>query len=404
MGADLDVCSKDQDVDRLFLEAYGPQDEGTMQFLKRTFFKFTETIKNPKRRTYDLEILSQDSYGEDLGDDYEIVEFNVHSQGKNLSSCCWRHRSLREMEEEEKRNHVCIVYVHTNTRSLADALEIFPLARKLKASVISFDLCGCGKSEGSMHMTMHKDLACIVEWAQCLIGPDVRIILWGRGLGTVPSMEFSYDLSRKGGKQPVKLLVLDSPFTSSKQVGLDILENFQGATSQVLSRGVFEMLLTMGTKINGMNVSKINPIQFAPDIDIPTCILSATNDDYIRSSHGLEMASSWSVAVQYITFTGGHFTTRGKKDVLLSLPFITKRLGIAMPAEEIMQCLAATAPLTAEATTAELNTSAACALISSPSEVEQQQTPAAAASATTRTDILISGGSTTEGQIAQKLG
>ena len=76
MGNDIDVCSKDDDLDRQFIEAYGPQDEvkfigqvcgcrgarvafislryltiamsrsqGTLMFLRRTFFRFTETIK-----------------------------------------------------------------------------------------------------------------------------------------------------------------------------------------------------------------------------------------------------------------------------------------------------------------------------------------------------------------------
>lgn len=49
-----------------------------------------------------------------------------------------------------------VVYLHTNTRCLLDAKEVLPLCDALGASLLAFDLPGCGHSEGNLTFQMTR--------------------------------------------------------------------------------------------------------------------------------------------------------------------------------------------------------------------------------------------------------
>jgi hypothetical protein len=47
-----------------------------------------------------------------------------------------------------------VLYLHTNTRSLVDAKEVLPVCHALGASLLAFDLPGCGHSDGTLTFHM----------------------------------------------------------------------------------------------------------------------------------------------------------------------------------------------------------------------------------------------------------
>jgi hypothetical protein len=320
MGNDIDVCSKD-DIEGVLTSKYGPSDEGSFQFLRRLLDQFSETIKHPLKRSYTIDEISFDGDKSSLLLRYEISEFNVFSQGNRLAACLWR--SKRALTANHSKN-VCILYVHTNTRSLVDALEVFPVADALAAHVISFDLPGCGKSEGSLNLNMHKDIECLIDWAQCLVDRNVSIILWGRGLGTFPVIELvSNTHVATGASGLIKCVVLDSPFTGVKRMAFDFLERFQGASGGLALHGIVSAMLAVGGTVNGMDISKVKPIKHAALATVPCFIFSAMEDDYIACHHGQDISVAWPGPVQYHQFHGSHFSARSNDDVLSSVPFLT---------------------------------------------------------------------------------
>lgn len=131
MGNDIDVTSKDPDIDEQFWRYHGPKNESTFQFFRRGFDEFCSMIASPKRSTY-----SSDSLGRGQ-------EFHVYSYGIILQCCKWE--VPIDQSTLPKR---CLVYLHTNTRNLGDAMEILGISENLNANLIAFDLPGCGKSEG----------------------------------------------------------------------------------------------------------------------------------------------------------------------------------------------------------------------------------------------------------------
>lgn len=79
------------------------------------------------------------------------------------------------------RSRPLLLYLHTNTRCLLDAKEVLPLCDVLGASLLAFDLPGCGKSEGFLSFQMTQDLHRVVKHATKELGFR-EIVLWARGL------------------------------------------------------------------------------------------------------------------------------------------------------------------------------------------------------------------------------
>ncbi len=169
MGNDIDVMSKDERLEEMFWSNVGPKDETTYQFFQRSFNGFCNALVSPTRSSYSdggLEV-----------EGYISRSFNLMSEGQVLRVCHWQADSNgtnNSSGDDEDRNtnnsdnnrnsdrinspsdktnsnsvtlnggrrRLCVVYLHTNTRNLSDALEALPLCRRFGADLLAFDLPG----------------------------------------------------------------------------------------------------------------------------------------------------------------------------------------------------------------------------------------------------------------------
>eukprot|EP00981_Chlorochromonas_danica_P015363 scaffold11799_cov179-Ochromonas_danica.AAC.2 len=254
---------------------------------------------------------------------------------------------------------------------MADALEVFPLAEALQAHVLSMDLPGCGQSDGQLHGDMDKDIAPLIDWAKCLAGDDVQIVLWARGLATAPSIHMcaqfrrsappaqtssksrfsffrsttstaesgndagnsSITIGEGANTSPIKVMILDSPFTAIQEMVKVAMERMHGRgytlTKSILQWGIQRILHQLSQKLNGLNLFNIKPISEVNLVRIPAFILCADEDDYIPADHGAQIAAKWGGPVQCATFSGKHFGQRSAEVVLSVLPFIRSFLDIS---------------------------------------------------------------------------
>ena len=49
MGNDIDIMSKDVEFENHYWKHYGPKDESTLSFFRRSFNTFCDSIASPKR-------------------------------------------------------------------------------------------------------------------------------------------------------------------------------------------------------------------------------------------------------------------------------------------------------------------------------------------------------------------
>lgn len=197
---DIDIFSKDETLMNYYKEQNGPENETIYQFYSRSYQKLCNRIVAPERYKYDQAT-------ELHLEDYKHHEYDVYARGCTLHMCHWEpnatfasnSKSASVIDDSTKDEHqctpLCIVYFHTNMRSLVDAKEVAPIAKPLNAHIVSFDLPGCGKSEGQLGGNLDLDMEIILDWVQALIHPSVQMIIWARGMSTAPTITLLRRLS-----------------------------------------------------------------------------------------------------------------------------------------------------------------------------------------------------------------
>eukprot|EP01038_Epipyxis_sp_PR26KG_P004870 gene4870-6824_t len=328
MGNDIDVCSKDESIDAIFWERHGPKDETTLEFFRRNYNHFIDSLSSPERKVYsssDLEMLcfSDNSSISPAMKIYELTEFNIFSQGITLHSSIWKHIN--------SKNNTCILYLHTNRNCLIDSNEILPLANEMESSVAAFDLPGCGKSDGMLSASVDVDIATMIDWIKCILGVDVKIIIWSRGMSTAAAIQFASKMGTSFEKYPVYAILLDSPFVSFEMMIDDAVKKMK-LNGYSLPNGIYSIssnmvLSALSTRLGGINPLLIKPINFASQCNIPCYIMSASQDDYISSVHGELIAMEWNGVIQYKAFEGSHYGKRSPNLVLSALDFLQSALG-----------------------------------------------------------------------------
>ena len=316
-----------------FKTYFRPKEESVFNFFQRYFSRMCDSLVSPSRFKYNAQDLNLVCKNCLL---FEKLEFQVYSNGITLQACLWKRKSTSVAKQ------ICIVYMHTNTRSIIDANEIFSAAELYEnVSIAAFDLPGCGKSEGCLSGTVYKDLKLLLEWIQCLISADVQIILWARGMSTAAAIEFlassdkisSGAKSTSSSKEPlsstlssVKAVVLDSPFKSISEMISDAVEKLHGrgysvskAVMDVCSRMVVR---TLTQRLGGFNPLQVVPIDWVRKCRVPAFVMSASQDDYISPSHGQAIAAAWGGPVSFRTFSGSHFGIRPEEIVVEALHFV----------------------------------------------------------------------------------
>jgi hypothetical protein len=98
----------------------------------------------------------------------------------------------------------CILYLHNNTRSIVDALEVLPLAKALDFDLISFDIPGCGKSTGVLSAEINIVIDKVISWyidyynsndindSSTIPNDSPNLLIWARGMSTKYAIEYCH--------------------------------------------------------------------------------------------------------------------------------------------------------------------------------------------------------------------
>jgi fermentation-respiration switch protein FrsA (DUF1100 family) len=171
--------------------------------------------------------------------------------------------------------HFTLLYSHGNAENLASILPLLHHYHQMGYAVISYDYEGYGKSSGqSIETNIYRNIEAIYQYLrkEQQLSPQ-QIVIYGRSLGTGPSMELAL-------RQPVAGLILEAPFTS-------------------IYRVITHWPILFGDKFN--NLAK------APLITVPTLVIHGKQDQVVSFSHGLQIYQSLKSSKQSYWITqAGH--------------------------------------------------------------------------------------------------
>jgi len=181
----MDLFSQDKELETIF---QGTKNESTTEFLRRSFDNVCGIISNPKRMTYTTE----DLYSKKYRQNFDVHERTLISNNVPLHCAVWSPLSKSDTTESMV-SPLCLVYLHTNTRSIVDAKEVLPLAEVLGAHVLAFDMPGAGQSGGAFVVSpliLSSHLQNVLKWAAEGSLKIEEFVLWGRGMGTAIVLEY----------------------------------------------------------------------------------------------------------------------------------------------------------------------------------------------------------------------
>ena len=118
MGGDISVFNENE-LESDFWKYYGPKDENVLSLAERSWNGMFKKIKYRRMNYEDSDLIGGLLFN---GEDICYSKFNLPSSNGNIVGGLWADTPL-----DICKSKVCVIYLHTNSRSHADAIEILPL-------------------------------------------------------------------------------------------------------------------------------------------------------------------------------------------------------------------------------------------------------------------------------------
>ena len=208
----------------------------------------------------------------------------------------------------------CVVYLHGNSGSRMDADDLVDGFLVEKMAVFSIDFGGCGLSDGdfvTLGWREREDLVAALEYLASVPELVSHVALWGRSMGAATALLVASDdrfYHRVAG------MVLDSCYTSVRQVLLELADKYVGKVPIVPFTGMIEpavdMLRSAVIQRAGFDFNEINVIDAARHCNAPVLIGHAADDQLVLASHAHEIFHQYGGPKKINVFEGDHNSIR----------------------------------------------------------------------------------------------
>lgn len=316
--------------------------------------------------------------------DFEVV----NARGQRLQCSLWEAVGpSQSTATEADAGWPCVMYLHGNSSSRIEAVKTNVLAAALAGGaqgVAAFDFGGCGLSEGeyvSLGLLEAEDCAAVMGELRRRhgVGP---VVLWGRSMGAVTALLYSLTMCGQprssssstaeddegaGGwrrrrrkrygrhhhhhrginstpADPLPAgLILDSPFSSFKQLAKDLTTRGMVRVPRIAVAAVMGLLRRSVRHRANFDLYDVKPLCYADRAgeaqhDVPALFLVAEQDELIPPWHAENLEASWPGPNKLgIRFTGTHNSPRPPIVYALASVFIrgaalSKELPLSVPA------------------------------------------------------------------------
>ena len=203
----------------------------------------------------------------------------------------------------------CVIYLHGNSSSRLEALSCLPVLLKYNITVFCLDLSGSGHSDGeyvSLGFYERDDLAVVIDHLR-QSGTVGCIGLWGRSMGAATAL-------MHGDRDPsIAGMVLDSPFTSLRDLSEELVDVFVGVRlpKWMVSIAMNMIRSTIKAKAR-FDINDITPIAHADKSYIPALFVSAKGDSFIHPNHAKKLYERYSGDKNLVLVDGDHNSARPK--------------------------------------------------------------------------------------------
>jgi pimeloyl-ACP methyl ester carboxylesterase len=283
-------------------EGNGPNGQKKLsywQMMQQGYQELVNAIIRPPRCKYSPNHLGP-AHFQFGGKTFQRTDFELRNL-RGLKIVC----SMWEPTQDCRQNPIlpCVIYMHGNSSARLEAIPQLALVLSLGITMLSFDFCGSGLSEGdyvSLGAFEKDDLKVsayfffVTEpWLamftqQAVIehlrssGTTSTIALWGRSMGAATSL-------LHGERDPsLAGMVLDSSFADLQILAEEMVEKGRQhglfAPSLIVKIAIRFIRSTV-MKTAGFDIKTLSPIEHADKCFIPALFIAAEGDMFVPPHH-----------------------------------------------------------------------------------------------------------------------
>lgn len=213
----------------------------------------------------------------------------------------------------------CVIFLHTRGGGRVEGRFLLKYMLP-KISVCLFDFAGSGKSEGD-HITLgvkeKRDLDQLIDHLRKVYSVG-KICLWGRSMGAVTALLYAKEKRNK-----ISGIVLDSPFTHFYKMVGDVVRS-QRKIPRCIITCFLCCLVSSAKKKTQVDLSKINPIKIAHEIDCPAFFLVMKKDILAKPERVKELFEKFKGSPkEFYLGEGTHQSVRDPKILEKGCRFVT---------------------------------------------------------------------------------
>ncbi|EQC39119.1 hypothetical protein SDRG_03327 [Saprolegnia diclina VS20] len=286
-------------------EAEPPQPPpGIWATVKFAYDSLVRTVIRPQRSTYTMD---------DLGPTTCLLAHNLVVARQDLTlrnekglaiECSWWKRKVPQTSENKPAP--CIVVLHGNSSCRLGCMEILFHGLAAGFTVFALDFSGSGMSEGkyvSLGYHEKRDIDVVLTHLRDS-GEVSNVILWGRSMGAVAALLCSQSDTN------ITALVLDSPFSSLKQLALDLVDEGKLNVPKIAVALVMRVLRRDIKRRAKFDMFKLNPIASMDKCKAPAFFAIGDQDELVSPKHVDLLFQAHKGPKQRFSFLGGHNSVR----------------------------------------------------------------------------------------------
>uniref|UniRef100_M4B336 Serine aminopeptidase S33 domain-containing protein n=1 Tax=Hyaloperonospora arabidopsidis (strain Emoy2) TaxID=559515 RepID=M4B336_HYAAE len=344
----------------------GTDDASVKQLLGQGYRDVVQLLVRPKRALYDVQELGPERFNVGILNASQkqglvIMEsrrrdFDVMNE-RGLRVCCSHWQLFKRLCKSNSRSSTstlavtpCVVYLHSNIGSRRDALRVRDAALQRGFSVLAFDCCGSGLSDG-VYVTMGwneaMDLVAVLHSVEsdasvselCLYAHSMGVFpavtnLAARAAGaanlkmqaklqTLPRALRTAETRQK--LKPIRALVLDSAYASIKDVNVGVLREMQDegfAVPKAVLKVATAAINQSVKKRTGVDIELLRPVDFVELCYAPALFVTANGDRYVSSSQSEELASKYAGPCKLLRVEGAHYDPRDPSTYTQAIDFL----------------------------------------------------------------------------------
>lgn len=234
---------------------------------------------------------------------YERQDLWVENdRGHKLAASYFCRRNQAKLGERSP----CVIYLHGNCSTRAEALAVLPLLLPMGINVFCFDFSGSGMSEGdfvSLGYFERDDLASVVEYLEELDTVST-IGVWGRSMGATTALMHS------GRAEGISGIVCDSAFMDLRIVAQELVGNCEIPIPSIILNFALWLVRSSILKRAKFDLDDVSPIKYVGDAQVPAVFIVADDDTFILPHHTRTLYEQYGGEKTMISCDGDHNSER----------------------------------------------------------------------------------------------